>query len=111
MRANGDWPPVMNTRFSQDDGKPNVQCGQVLSDRQNEPTTNWPTLTFFTSLPISVTIPQYSWPMCMGSLTSFAPRYGQRSEPQMQLAERRMIASVGSMMRGSSTSSNRTSRG
>src|SRR3954469_18681064 len=38
------------------------------------------------------------------------PRYGQRSDPQMQVAGKLMIASVGSMMAGSARSSNRTSR-
>jgi hypothetical protein len=32
---------------------------QVLSDRQNEPTTNWPGFTVVTALPTSITMPQY----------------------------------------------------
>ena len=39
------------------------------------------------------------------------PRYGHRSEPQMQVAVRRMTASVGSTIFGSSRSSTRTSPG
>src|SRR5271167_3680514 len=38
-------------------------------------------------------------------------RNGQRSEPQMQEADRRMMASVGLRIFGSGTSSQRTSRG
>src|SRR6478609_7862407 len=101
----------MNPRFSQEDWKPNLQWGQVLSDRQKEPTTNWPGLTVFTALPTSTTAPQYSWPMASGAVTSLAPRNGQRSEPQMQLADSFMMASVGFRIFGSATSSQRTSPG
>ena len=101
----------MNWRCSQEDWKPCRQCGQVLSERQNEPTTNWPGFTVVTALPTSTTTPQYSCPMCSGAVISFRPRNGQRSEPQMQLADRRMIASVGSTIEGSGTSSQRTSPG
>jgi hypothetical protein len=101
----------MNSRCSHDDWKPKRQCGQVLSEMQNDPTTNWPGRTVFTALPISSTTPQYSWPMAIGSDISFKPRKGQRSDPQMQVADNRMIASVGFRIFGSGTSSKRTSRG
>jgi hypothetical protein len=110
-RASGACAPVMNSRCSQDDWKPNLQCGQVLSDRQNEPTTNWPGLTEMTALPTSTTMPQYSWPIASGDLTSLRPRNGHRSDPQMQLADNRMMASVGCRIFGSGTSSQRTSPG
>jgi hypothetical protein len=46
-----------------------------------------------------------------GSLDGLDAPVGHRSEPQMQVAGSRMIASVGSMIFGSSRSSRRTSRG
>jgi hypothetical protein len=67
--------------------------------------TNCPFFTVFTSRPTSSTMPQYSWPMGVGSVTGWIPRQGQRSDPQMQLAESRMIASVGSTIVGSGRSS------
>ena len=39
------------------------------------------------------------------------PRYGQRSDPQMQVADIRMMASVGWAMAGAARSSKRTSCG
>src|SRR5918997_1254862 len=83
---------------------------QVLSDAQKEPTTKSPTLTVRTSGPISCTTPTYSWPITWWS-TGSAPRYGHRSLPQMQVAARRMIASVGSTIVGSGRCSTRTSPG
>jgi hypothetical protein len=62
---------------------------------QKEPTTNCPGRTDVTALPTSSTMPQYSWPIAIGAVTGFRPRNGQRSEPQMQEAESRMMASVG----------------
>ena len=62
---------------------------------QNEPTTNWPGRTVVTALPTSSTTPQYSWPIAIGEVTSFSPRKGHRSDPQMQVADSRMMASVG----------------
>lgn len=109
-RASGAWAPVMNSICSHEDWKPNRQCGQVLSERQKEPTTNWPGRTKMTALPTSSTIPQYSWPMALGPSSSLRPRNGQRSEPQMQEADSRMMASVGLRISGSATSSQRTSR-
>jgi hypothetical protein len=94
-RASGACARLMNSRCSHDDWKPKRQCGQVLSEMQNEPTTNCPGFTVLTALPTSTTTPQYSWPMCIGSLTGWSPRYGQRSEPQTQEAESLMMASVG----------------
>src|SRR5215213_7868526 len=74
----------------------------------NDPTTKSPTLTFFTSRPTSSTTPAYSWPITWWSAGSI-PRYGHRSDPQMQVAVRRTTASVGSIIFGSSRSSTRTS--
>jgi hypothetical protein len=48
--------------------------GQVLSEAQNEPTTNWPGLMFLTALPTSWTMPQYSWPIGVGSADASMPR-------------------------------------
>ena len=110
-RARGACAPLMNSRCSQDDWKPKRQCGQVLSERQKEPTTNWPGLTLVTALPTSSTTPQYSWPIAIGAVTALAPQNGQRSELQMHDAERRITASVGLRIWGSGTSSQRTSRG
>ena len=62
---------------------------------QNEPTTNWPGRTVVTALPTSSTTPQYSCPIAIGDVTSFRPRYGHRSDPQMQEADSLMMASVG----------------
>src|SRR5437870_4125738 len=62
-----------------------------------------------TSLPTSSTVPQYSWPIGVGSVTRSAPRYGHRSDPHTHVAEIRMMASAGLMMVGSSRSSKRTS--
>ena len=109
-RASGACAPVMNSRCSHDDWKPKRQCGQVLSEMQNEPTTNWPGLTVVTALPTSSTTPQYSCPIAIGDLISFSPRKGHRSDPQMQVADSRMMASVGRSIFGSGTSSQRTSR-
>ena len=46
-----------------------------------------------------------------GPPTASIPRYGHRSDPQIQVADRRMIASVGARIFGSSRSSTRTSPG
>src|SRR5439155_13542906 len=73
--------------------------------------TNWPFLIDVTSRPISSTMPQYSWPMGVGSVVGFAPRYGHRSDPQIHVTDSLTIASVGSMMVGAGRSSKRTSRG
>ena len=78
---------------------------------QNEPTTNWPGLTVVTALPTSSTTPQYSCPIAIGDVTSFSPRKGHRSDPQTQVADSRMMASVGWRIFGSGTSSQRTSPG
>jgi hypothetical protein len=83
----------------------------VLSEAMNEPTTNWPGLMVLTSLPTSWTMPTYSWPIGNGPSSASIPRYGHRSEPQTQVADSRMIASVGVRILGSSRSSTRTSPG
>src|SRR5579884_1201040 len=77
----------------------------------NDPITNCPGLIVVTSPPTSSTTPTYSWPIGTGHWPSSRPRYGQRSDPQMQVAERRTMASVGSTTRGSRRSSTRTSPG
>src|ERR1700678_2167491 len=59
-RASGACAPDMNSRCTHDDWNPNRQCGQVLSEMQNEPTTNWPGRTLLTALPTCSTMPQYS---------------------------------------------------
>src|SRR5262249_23827932 len=85
--------------------------GQVLSEAKNEPITNWPGLIEVTALPTSSTIPQYSCPMGVGCLIGLMPRYGHRSDPHTQVAEIRIMASVGLVIFGNSRSSKRTSRG
>ena len=73
--------------------------------------TNWPGLTEVTARPTSSTMPQYSCPIGLGSGNRLMPRYGHRSDPQTQVAEILMMASVGLMIVGASRSSKRTSRG
>ncbi len=68
-RARGACAPLMNSRCTHDDWKPRRQCGQVLSEMQNEPMTNCPGLTDVTALPTSSTTPQYSWPIAIGCST------------------------------------------
>src|SRR4051812_35360751 len=101
------------TRLTQALWYPARQIGQVLSEAQNEPTTNWPGRTVATSAPTSSTMPTYSWPIGIGQASSSTPmpRYGQRSEPQTQARTMRTTASVGSRIDGSGTSSTRTSPG
>jgi hypothetical protein len=53
---------------------PARQIGQVLSEAQNEPTTNWPGSMFLTSPPTSSTMPQYSWPIGVGPSIGSMPR-------------------------------------
>jgi hypothetical protein len=48
--------------------------GQVLSEAQNEPITNWPGMTDRTSRPASSTMPQYSWPIGVGWVIGSMPR-------------------------------------
>src|SRR5919106_1899978 len=76
----------------------------------NEPTTKSPTFMVFTPDPISSTTPTYSGPITWWS-TGSIPRYGHRSDPQMHVADSLMIASVGSMIFGSSRFTTRTSPG
>jgi hypothetical protein len=64
-----------------------------LSEAQNDPTTNWPGLIVLTSLPTSSTTPTYSCPIGRGSSIGSMPQYGHRSDPQIQVADRRRIAS------------------
>jgi hypothetical protein len=83
----------------------------VLSEAKKEPMTNWPGLIEVTARPTSSTMPQYSCPIGVGCVIGLMPRYGQRSEPQMQLADIRMTASVCSTIFGASRSSKRMSPG
>src|SRR6476620_11144799 len=76
----------------------------------NDPTTKSPTFTVCTASPISSTTPTYSCPIRVWS-TGSTPRYGHRSDPQMQVAVIRMIASVGPMIFGSCRATPRTSPG
>src|SRR3954466_9793379 len=87
-------PPTLS-RCTHEVWYPARQFGQVLSEAKKDPTTNCPTLIFVTALPTSSTTPQYSWPNGVGADTGWTPRYGQRSDPQMQVAAIRMTASVG----------------
>src|SRR3984893_10227729 len=64
-----------------------------------------------TSRPTSSTTPTYSCPIGCGSATGSMPRQAHRSEPHTQVAARRMTASVGSLIFGSSRCSTRTSPG
>jgi hypothetical protein len=68
-RNTGACAVATNSRCSQDDGYPNLQLGQVLSDAKNEPMTNWPGFTDLTALPTSSTMPQYSCPIGVGWAT------------------------------------------
>ena len=62
--------------------------------------TNCPGLIVVTARPTSSTMPQYSWPIGAGPLDGVETRDTARdSDPQMQVADSRMIASVGSMTR------------
>src|SRR3954471_6124928 len=65
--------------------------------------TKSPTFRVETVDPSSSTMPTNSWPMRVGSVTGRAPRYGHRSEPQMQDATTRTRASVGCSIFGSGT--------
>ena len=55
-----------------------------------------PRLYGFTALPTSSTMPQYSWPIGVGCVMAFAPRYGHRSDPQTHVTDVLTMASVGS---------------
>src|SRR5271165_1687007 len=66
-RAYGACAPVINSRCWHPDWYPARQFGHVLSERQKDPTTNWPFFTLLTALPTSSTTPQYSWPIGVGS--------------------------------------------
>jgi hypothetical protein len=55
--------------------------------------TKSPGLTDVTLSPASSTMPQYSWPEGLGSRTGLMPRESHRSDPQMQVAALRTMAS------------------
>src|SRR3954454_3384307 len=84
---------------------------QAPHDTWNGMTTRSPRLRAVISEPTSSTTPIASWPR-MSPRSRNAPRvsYRCRSEPQMLVVVTRMIASVGSSIFGSGTSSTRTSR-
>jgi hypothetical protein len=82
----------------------------VLSDAKKDPMTNCPGFTDVTARPTSSTTPQYSCPIGTGAVVDWIPRYGHKSDPQMQVAESRKMASVGSTIFGVASSSRRTSR-
>src|SRR5690349_13083915 len=73
--------------------------------------TRSPVRTPVTSSPVASTTPRNSWPIRRGCSGAGSPRYGQRSEPQMQLATTRTTASPGPSTVGSGTCSSRTSNG
>ncbi len=77
----------------------------------NGMTTRSPTLRSPTSLPTSSTMPIGSWPMMSpASMNAPSVSYRCRSDPQIFVLVILMIASVGSSILGSGTSSTRTSR-
>src|SRR4051812_19363401 len=73
--------------------------------------TRSPTRRPWTSSPSSSTTPMNSCPIRRGSRTAGSPRYGHRSDPQMQLARTRTTASRGPSSFGSGACSRRTSWG
>ena len=104
------WPLSVKPRWSHTACIPTRQCGQVLSAWQNGTMTKSPGLNEVTAEPTSSTMPTASWPMVSPALMSFSPRYGHRSDPQMQPATTLTIASVSASIRGSGTSERRMSR-
>src|ERR1700738_676629 len=70
-RSDGACAPPTNSLCWQDVWYPAWQCGQVLSEAKNEPMTNWPGLTEVTALPTFSTMPQYSCPIGVGSVTAW----------------------------------------
>src|SRR5919202_784358 len=73
--------------------------------------TRSPPRTPVTASPVLSTTPTNSWPIRRGFAGAGSPRYGHRSEPQMQLATTRTIASPGPSTVGSGACSSRTSNG
>ncbi len=65
--------------------------------------TRSPTRTRVTPAPTSSTMPVFSCPKTVPSSTLVRPSYMCRSDPQMLVVVIRMIASVGSSIRGSGT--------
>ena len=88
---------------------PSWQKAQVPSEKANGITTRSPGLTVRTSGPTSSTRPIASWPIGRPLSVGSRSAYGHRSLPQTQALVTRMIASVGSTIEGSGTSSTRTS--
>ena len=87
------------------------QCGQLLSQVQNGTTTKSPGANARTSSPTSTITPTISCPIVEPGLISLAPRYGHRSDPQMQPAVILMTASVGAVITGRGRSSSLMSPG
>src|SRR6478735_1685786 len=85
-----------------------TQCPQEMLKGM---TTLSPTAMSVTAAPISCTIPIGSWPrMSPGFMYGPSTSYRCRSDPQIADEVTLMIASVGSSILGSGTSSTRTSR-
>ena len=85
-----------------------MQLRQVPQAMLNGTDTRSPTLIRLTAAPTSSTMPMFSWPRTLPSSTAVRPSYMCRSEPQMLVVVIRTIASVGSSIVGSGTSSTAT---
>src|SRR5690348_10631174 len=77
-----------------------------------EISTRSPACSVVTALPVSITVPTASWPRIVPGFTSgTSPLRMCRSVPQIVATSMRTIASVGSTMTGSGTSSQARSPG
>src|SRR4051812_201990 len=96
--------------LSQHDHQPFRQKKHSPQQMVNGTTTRSPTLSFLLPEPTSTTSPMNSWPrtspLCISGIY---PSYKCKSEPQMAVEVTLTIASRGSSIRGSGTSSTRTS--
>src|SRR6478752_5812303 len=93
------------------DCNPMVHMLQCPQEMLNGMTTLSPTAMSVTSAPTSCTMPIGSWPNTSpGFMYGPSTSYRCRSDPQIADEVILMIASVGSSIRGSGTSSTRTSR-
>src|SRR6478672_10493818 len=93
------------------DCKPLVHMKQCPQEMLNVMTTLSPTAMSVTSAPTSCTMPIGSWPSTSpGFMYGPSTSYRCRSDPQIADEVTLMIASVGCSIRGSGTSSTRTSR-
>src|SRR5436309_2368818 len=120
-RTNWPWHPSTGRPWASGSPKklpcahdvvmPRRQWIQLPSLIENGAMTKEPGGTVRTSAPASSTTPTISCPMRLADSVCHTPRYGHRSDPQMQAATTRTTASVGSRISGSGTSSARMSRG